>query len=161
MTQDEVLDALEDSRETFLDAIDGLNDEAMLQPGVVGDWSIKDILSHLIAWEAELIKLLWQAQQGEKPTTAHFTNLKVDDLNASWHTLTQDRPLERVMADFQSVRKQTVRRVEGFEPEDFDNPTRYHWLMGQTLSDWIKSDSFGHEKEHAEQVMRWREAKGL
>ena len=36
MTKDEIFDALEDDRENFLDAIDGLSDEELQLPGVVG-----------------------------------------------------------------------------------------------------------------------------
>jgi len=63
MTKDEILDALEDERENLIDAIEGLSDLDLLEAGVVEDWSIKDILAHLSAWEAELVKLLWQARQ--------------------------------------------------------------------------------------------------
>ena len=40
----------------------------MIQPGVVGQWSLKDILVHLTLWEAELVTLLFQARQGQKPS---------------------------------------------------------------------------------------------
>ena len=73
MTKDELLDALEEERENFMEAIAGLSDEELEQPGASGEWSVKDVLSHLSMWEAELIKLLWQARKGQKPTTIHFS----------------------------------------------------------------------------------------
>ncbi|HEX7973077.1 MAG TPA: ClbS/DfsB family four-helix bundle protein [Anaerolineales bacterium] len=137
MNKDEIMDALEDEREKFLDAIDGLPDEALQEAGVVGDWSIKDVMAHLIAWETELIKLLWQAQQGQKPTSAHFGSTSMDDLNAAFYQETRDRPLDRVMADFQAVRKQTSRRVDAFSDADLNNPQRYPWLDGRPLWSWV------------------------
>lgn len=161
MNKDEVLDALEDSREQFLDAIEGLPDEALEEEGVVGQWSIKDLMSHVIAWEAELVKLLWQAQQGEKPTTVHFSKKSVDDTNAAWYKETHERPLERVVADFQGVRRQTERRVAGFSSKDLTDPQRFPWLGEEPLWKWISNDSFGHEAEHAEQIRQWRSQRGL
>lgn len=161
MTKDEILDALEDEREKFLDAIDGLSEEAMLEPGVVGEWSIKDILCHLSMWEAEMVKILWQTAQDEKPATAHFTQTNVDITNAAWQQNAQDRPLERVLADFQAVRKQTARRVEAFEDEELEDPQRAPWQKGVPLWQWIASDSFEHEAEHAAQISAWRAQRGL
>jgi hypothetical protein len=160
MTKDEILDALEDEREKFLDAIQGLSDEAFQEPGVVGEWSIKDVLSHLSAWEAELVKLLWQAKQGINPASAHFSGKSVDELNAAWYVEFQNRPLEPVQADFQAVRRQTERRVEAFSDTDLNDPGRYSWLKGHPLWEWVASDSFEHEAEHAAQIRTWRDQTG-
>jgi hypothetical protein len=156
MTKDEILEALEDEREKFLDAIEGLSDEALQEPGMVGEWSVKDVLSHLIAWEAELVKLLWQAKQGIDPGSAHFGGKSVDELNAAWYAEFQARPLEQVQADFQAVRRQTERRVEAFLDKDLNDPGRYPWLEGHPLWEWVAGDSFEHEAEHAAQIRAWR-----
>ncbi len=161
MNKQELVAALESGRTEFLKIIEGLPEEKMLEPGVVGDWSVKDILAHLSRWEAELVTLLFQAQQGDKPTTAHMNDISVDELNAQWHAQTQDRPLDRVMVDWQGVRKQTIRRVEALADRDLNNPKRFDWLDGRPLVDWIASDSTKHEAEHAEQIRAWRARLGL
>jgi hypothetical protein len=161
MTQDEILDALEDQREAFLEAIDGLSDEQLEQPGVVGQWSIKDIMFHLTLWEAELVKLLWQAVQGVQPTTAHFSKTPVDELNAAWSAQFPGRTLEQVIDDFAGVRKQTSRRVTAFKDADLASSQRYPWQKGYPLWVWIAEDSFKHEAEHTAHIRQWREAQGL
>ena len=161
MTQDEILDALEDERENFLEAIDGLSDEQLQEPGVVGDWSVKDIMFHLTMWEAELVKLLWQAAQGIKPTTAHFSKTPVDELNAAWSVQSPGRTLEQVIDDFAGVRKQTSRRVSAFKDKDLTDPQRFSWLKDHPLWVWIAEDSFKHEAEHTAQIHAWREVRGI
>ena len=161
MTKDEILDALEDERENLIDAIEGLSDEDMLESGVVGDWSIKDILAHLSAWEAELVKLLWQARQGQPPSGIYASGVPVDEINVVWSQAARSRPLERVMDDFISVRKQTVRRVEPFLDTDLTDPQRWPWLNGHPLWEWIATDSFQHEAEHAAQIKEWRSKRGI
>ena len=161
MTQDEILDALEDQREAFLEVIDGLSDEQIDQPGVVGDWSVKDIMFHLTLWEAELVKLLWQAAQGVQPTTAHFDKTPVDELNAAWSLQSRNRTLEQVIDDFAGVRKQTSRRLEAFKDKDLNDPQRYPWLENHPLWVWIAEDSFKHEAEHLAQIQQWREAQAI
>jgi hypothetical protein len=161
MTQDEILDALEDGREKFLDAIEGLPDEAMRESGVCGDWSMKDLLSHLSRWEAELVKLLWEASQGDQPDTVHFGKTSIDEMNAIWHKDSAGRPLERVMEDFIAVRKQTNRRVQAFSDEDLNDPQHFAWQRSEPLWKWVASDSFGHEEEHLAQVQEWRSRRAL
>lgn len=156
MTKDEITDALEDGRELFLDAIDGLSDEEMQTAGVVGDWSIKDIMIHISAWEAELVKLLWQIKQGQKPTTMHFSDRQVDEVNQEWFVAYHARPFERVMDDFAAVRKQTARRLEGYSEEELNNPQGYGWLNGHPLWEWVAEDSYQHEAEHTAQIRAWR-----
>jgi hypothetical protein len=159
MKKDELLNALEEQREKFLEAIDGLSNEELIEPGVVGDWSVKDIIFHLSMWEADLIKLLWQLSQGEKPSTAYFTNSSVDETNAAWQEISKTRSLDQTLADFEAVRKQTYRRVSAIPDKDLIDPDRYEWLEGDPLWKWIAGDSFEHEIEHAAQIRMWRRNK--
>jgi hypothetical protein len=155
MNKKEVLAALEDSHEKLTEAIEGLSEAEMIQPGAAGDWSIKDLLAHLSRWEAEVVKLLWQAQQGLRPTTLLNSEEPTDEVNARWQQEDQDRPLERILLDFHGVREQTLRRIEHFTDKDLVDPNRYPWLDGKPLWEWIAPDSFGHDLEHLAQIRAW------
>ena len=39
-------------------AFQGLSHDALLEPGVVGPWSIRDVLVHVATWEEEAMKAL-------------------------------------------------------------------------------------------------------
>ncbi|MEK6572795.1 MAG: ClbS/DfsB family four-helix bundle protein [Chloroflexota bacterium] len=157
MNKSELISTLEASRKTLLVTIDGLSDEEMTRPGAMGDWSVKDLLSHLTAWEAELVTMLAQARQGKKPPFADVSSSQTDALNAQWHNETKDRPLERVLIDFHGVRKQTVKQVESFSDEELNDPKLYKWLKDSPLWKWIANETFEHEAEHTEQIIQWRE----
>ena len=161
MTKDEILDALEDNRENLLEALEGLSDAAMLEVGVVGDWSVKDLLAHISAWEAELVKLLWQAHQGQQPTGIYFKGVPIDEINAVWSEAAKSRPLDRVLDDFISVRKQTILQLQHFSDQDLTDPQRYSWAKRHPLWEWIAENSFDHEAEHAVEIRAWREQRGL
>jgi hypothetical protein len=156
----DMLSSLKTSREAMLEALDGLSDEGMHTPDVIGEWSIKDILVHLSLWEAELVTLLWQARQGRKPTTAQLSPETVDELNARWYVMHKDRALAQVMDDFQAVRHQTARRVDGFTEDELGDPNLFPWLDGEPLEHWIEEDSYGHEAEHMAQIVAWRASRG-
>jgi hypothetical protein len=161
MNQDEILDALEDVRERFFEAIEGLPTGALHEPGVVGEWSIKDVMAHICMWEAELVKFLWQTAQGEKPSTLHFTDIDVDVVNKEWQEQVEARSLEQILGDFRSVRDQTERRLGTFSDTDLNDPQRFSWLGGKPLWEWIENDSYGHEAEHIEQIVNWRQKKEM
>jgi uncharacterized protein (TIGR03083 family) len=161
MNKPEILAALEESREAFLDAIEGLSEDDMQQSGVIPDWSVKDLLAHLTRWEAELVKLLWQAGRDQKPTSMHFASTNVDETNARWFNEYKSRALERVLEDFHSVRNQTLRRVDDLPEKAFEDANFYTWLGGEPLWKWVAGDSFEHEAEHAGQIRAWRERLGI
>lgn len=156
MEKSKILSALKEEREKFMKTIDGLTDEDMQQPGAAGSWSVKDVISHLNQWEAEMVRLLFEIRQGQKPSSAHFSGRETDQLNSEWQQEAASRPLDRVLADFQAVRKQTIRRTQEFSQQDLSDPNRFPWLRGQPLEDWIAGDSFEHEAEHAAQISEWR-----
>jgi hypothetical protein len=162
MKKSEILSALETGREEIMGLIEGLSSEEMEAPGVVDLWSVKDILLHLSLWEGELVKLLWQAKQGQQPTSAQLSMLlsSEDEINARWQQMGAKRSLDQVLQDFHAVRSQTRKRVEAFTDEDLANPKRYSWLGGKALWEWIEGDSFGHEAEHAAQIRAWLERRG-
>ena len=159
MKKTELLHLLESERERFLDAIDGLSEEEMIHPGVCGEWSLKDLLSHLSRWEGETILMLWQIGQGAKPTTAHFTQKHVDETNRKWFEEARDRSLEHVLADFHAVRNQIALRLEDFTEKDLNDPRRYNGFKGVPLWEWIANNSYEHEAEHIQDVLNWRKIK--
>ena len=159
MKKSEILLALTEGRETFLEAIQGLSGKDVEEPGVIDDWSVKDIIIHLTRWEAELVKLLWQANQGITPTTIHFDPSSVDETNAQWYKDSQSRPFKIARDDFLGVRKQTIRRVEALSNEELTDPHYYPWLKAQPLWKWIANESFEHEAEHEAEIRDWRKKK--
>jgi len=159
MNKDEILDALEDSREATLELLDEVPEQEWEKAGVMGDWSVKDILYHLTMWEAELVKMLWQINQGEPPSTALQDNIPEDERNAQWKIQAQTRTIDQVLSDFEGVRKQTSRRLQSIPEKAFEDEKYYPWLQGRPLWKWIADSSFQHETEHTLAVKQWVEKK--
>jgi len=161
MEKKEIIEKLKNSRAAFLDAIDGLSDDAMLEPGVVGEWSVRDLLVHLTLWEAGLVTLLFHIKEGRKPPPDEKAAETMDQKNARWHAENKDRPLDLARADFIAVRKQTLRRVRALTQAEFEKADKLAWLEGAPLSKWIASDTFDHEAEHIQQIRAWRARRGV
>lgn len=157
MKKETIISKLTTGRQEILGLLEEFSQDEMEIPGVVERWSLKDLLVHLTRWEAELIKLLWQAQGGNQPTTVHFIQDNADKINERWFQESLSRPFEVVWKDFLAVREQTLRRVKAFSERDLNDAQRFKWLGGGALWEWIAEDSFTHEAEHAEHIREWKE----
>ncbi len=160
MNKSDLLASLETSRHNLLVAFDGLSDDDLTQPGANGDWSVKDVLAHIAAWEAELVTLLVrEVKRGQKPKILGISDAKVEELNQQWYLENKDRLLERVLADFHGVRKQLIRQVSEWDANDLTDPTRYKWRAGKSLADYIADYANGHDQEHIEALQAWRKSR--
>jgi len=158
MTATELIAHMEATRTDMDNALAGLTDAQLTEPGVVGDWTVKDILAHLTAWEVELVTVLGQFGRGQKPRPVPWADEEVEALNAKWHVEYQSRPLERVLEDFEAVRLQTIRQVERLTPADLATPRP--WIHGHTLTELIRIETYEHEAEHVAHLRQWRAARG-
>ena len=61
MSEDQVkklLNRLDTAWAAFKESYAGVPDAQLMEPGVIGDWSVKDILAHVTIWEEEALKHL-------------------------------------------------------------------------------------------------------
>ncbi|MEW5987392.1 MAG: DinB family protein [Chloroflexota bacterium] len=148
MDGSQIQERLELSREELLLAIESLPDEALLEPGAAGDWSVRDVLGHLTNWEAELVTALLRLKRGQKPDHLLAAMSDRDAYNAGRATEVQQRDLDQVFTDFQNVRIQLEEWLVEFGDRDLSNPARYPALAGRPLWQVIAENSFEHEAEH-------------
>jgi uncharacterized protein (TIGR03083 family) len=68
-----LLELIRAERVRLDETIGGLSDDQLTEPGVVGDWSVKDILAHLSAWERRLAqRVKGQPETGSELGTPAF-----------------------------------------------------------------------------------------
>jgi len=49
---------VDDAWEAFNESYTGLSDVQLMEPGITGTWSVRDILAHVTTWEEEALKHL-------------------------------------------------------------------------------------------------------
>src|SRR5690606_28455768 len=104
MNGDELQEQLENIRSRLLESIAELEDEALLQPGAVGSWSVRDLLFLLSNWESELVTALRQIESGKKPQRLLKALADRDAYNRERLEEIPDRDLDQVFDDLQAVR---------------------------------------------------------
>jgi hypothetical protein len=133
-----------------------LDQDQVTTAGVNGDWSIKDILAHIVTWQQVLVDRLQAATRGEKPATLlDGTEEEVDRLNAQFYEESKGRPFAQVLADFRTSYWQIVEIVQTISDEELTDPHRFAWMGGEPLWRLIAGDTYGHYPEHIESIQEW------
>ena len=148
MNRDEILDELDRVREELLVTIEPLPDEALLESGVMGEWTMADILAHLVVWESEMVTALLHIDQGKTPARLLEAFDDVDGYNALRYQENKGRDLDRIFEDLIGVRVQLEEWLSEFGDKELNDPKRYPWSKGLPLWHIIAENSFRHEEEH-------------
>ena len=125
----------------------GLPDAELLEPGVVGEWSVKDVLAHVTTWEQEALKQLPLIVAGGRPPR-YAASGGIDAFNA--RMTEQKRGL--ALAEVRRQHDETHRRLL-----DFVRSAPEEQLIGETrFRRRLRLDTYGHYPLHAEAIRTWR-----
>ncbi len=106
---EKLLTRLETAWAAFKESYAGVPDSRLMEPGVMGDWSVKDILAHVTTWEEEALKHLPLIVEGGRPPR-YVTYGGIDAFNA--RMTEQKRALS--LSDVQAQLDDTHQRLIDF-----------------------------------------------
>ena len=159
-TKPQLLESIEREWANLQSALDGLDEEQMLMPGVVGDWSLKDVLAHIAVWQSHLVTAMFKAARGFTPETFE-TDAEVDRWNRQRYIEQQARTFEQIWDDLDSSYRQLLKRLETWTEEMLFDSKRFKWMKGQPFARFVEGDSSEHYAEHAGQIRAWRKQHGF
>jgi len=156
MDKASILDELRSKYAALAGILAPLDEAQMTTSGVIGDWSIKDILAHMSAWQQRLLAWLYAARHNEEPTISGPDSVEeMDRLNEQFYKENRSRPLADVLGDFRSSYLQIVEAVQALPEEDLIDPHRFAWSNGDSLRQIIAGDTYDHYQEHQQQIEAW------
>jgi hypothetical protein len=153
-TVTELLDRLAREREPLERAGVDLSDEALVATS--GEWSVKDQLAHVAAWERRLIGEV----RGDHVIARfgldeiEFSTMNGDVLNAMLHARHRDDPSAMVRAEFQAAGEALRATLAELSDADLMQPVRPDDPHVETLVDLIAWDTFWHYPEHVAAIAR-------
>jgi hypothetical protein len=149
---EQLLDALDSSREQLLVALDLLPDEALLAPHTIGDWSVADLLVQQTAWESELVTGLMRISQGKKPARLLAALQNKEEYGRLRYEENKGRDLDRIFADLPQVRVQVEEWLEEFSEKQLSKKGHFSWLKNRSLADLIAQLTYEQERRYLPQV---------
>jgi hypothetical protein len=127
-----------------------LGEEAMCKPGAQDDWSVKDLLCHLSAWEKYLLDRLSYVLSGQTPRYPVMQTWEdVHRFNAQVFEQNKDRPLTSVVIEFRSLYRGVMKVLEALDDELLNQPYSYDFSADKlTLLQLIRANTYEHYREH-------------
>jgi hypothetical protein len=148
MNRQQLLKKLDKAWMEFKESYAGLSDARLTEPGVVGDWSVKDILAHVTWWEEEALKYLPLIIQQGTPPRYSTQYGGIDAFNALMTERRQDLSLAGVLQQQQETHRRLVDYLESVPEEQFTRETRFRHRL--------RLDTYRHYPEHAKAIREWR-----
>jgi len=154
MRKSELLNGLQGEYQQWEALLDQIGDARMNQGGVIGHWSIKDIVAHLTGWRRRTVARLHAAQRSEPdPPPPWPAHLQTDDeINAWIYESNHGRSVREVLDESHQVFQQLLAAIEGL-PDEVLMDVQHHlpWLEGNPFS---PAGIFAHFHDEHEQDMR-------
>jgi hypothetical protein len=150
----ELLDGLQAARDDFLVAMADIDPALRLTPGLVEDWSARDLLAHVGYWTGHAAESLHRAEQGELSEFGR-DELSVDDRNAVVTRVARETDYATVASREQSAYEAFVERLRAVDPESLGDRD----ADGDTLEEIIGFDGAEHYREHTLDIRAWFDGK--
>ncbi len=148
MKKAKLLEKLDKSWADFNDSFSGLTEAQMMEPGVTGDWSVKDILAHVICWEEEALKYLPLVLLGERPPRYSLLYGGIDAFNTIMTEKFRSLPLADVINQLDQTHQRLVEYVRTISDEYFISETRFRHRL--------RLDTYSHYPIHTRAICEWR-----
>ena len=116
MNRRQLLRRLDAAWAAFQESYTGLSDAELMERGVTGDWSVRDILAHVSTWEEEALKHLPLILEGGTPPRYSVAYGGIDAFNARMTAEKAHRSLSAVRRELDETHRRLVDFVQAVPP---------------------------------------------
>ncbi len=151
MDKSGLLKRLEKAWEELKDSYADLGEQELLESGVTGDWSVKDIVAHVSSWEEEALTYLPVILEGGKPPKYSVLYGAIDTFNARMTQENRKLSLSEVIQRRDFIHAKLLEFIGEVQQEYFLKENRFRRRL--------RLDTYGHYREHAQAIKNWKERK--
>jgi hypothetical protein len=130
-------------------ALAGISEPAMLDR-IDDEWTRKDVVAHLEAWERRAIELLERLRAGDPL----IERIETDELNGRWFARDRERSLADVLAGERAAYDAMLGTIAGASDEELFDGGHFVWTEGDPFAHWFRANGDEHVDEHLEQLTR-------
>jgi hypothetical protein len=142
---------MEQSRHATLAFLSRLPDEALVRPRTQGQWSIKDVLTHIAAWEEEGTRRLELIARG-RGHGIHFYNdpHEIDRFNARVIAASRRTQLHVLLRRLARTRDRLTGALTRLPRRALRDPSHEYAVV-----EWLPEFAWTHEQAHLREIMIW------
>jgi hypothetical protein len=152
-TRQQLLNRLDRAWLAFAESCAGLSDQELLEPGVTGAWSVRDIIAHVTTWEEEALKHLPLILRGEKPPRYSVTYGGIDAFNAKSTEQKRTLSLPELLRQRDDVHRRLIELIENAPEDHLSGKARFRHRL--------RLDTYSHYPKHTEAIRKWRERRRI
>ena len=139
------------SRRETLAFVRRLPEADMLQPRTIGDWSVKDVLGHLLACDEETADRFRLIARGRADRIKWFDSMAyANRFNARTVARLRRVGLRTVLRQMARVRADLVRAFRRLPTASLRDPSHAYPVV-----DWLAAPGWSHERDHLSEVRAW------
>lgn len=156
----QIIKRLQTERKRLEQNFSSLSRDDMLQAGVVGKSSVKDVLAHLADWEARMPLWIGAARSGnpvESPEPG-LTWKQLGILNQRIYEAHRNQSLEEVLEYFRVTYKRFMDMVEAMPEDEMLTRGRYAFIGKGAVYDWLKGYA-NHDLWGKRKIREWMKAR--
>jgi hypothetical protein len=149
MDKRQLLRRLDDAWSEFRHSYADLDEATLVEPGVAGEWSVRDLIAHVTTWEEEALKHLPDVLAGIRPPRYSVTYGGIDAFNAEMMRRKRDLSVEELLQHADDVHGRLVALVEGVSDHEVTHETRFRRRL--------RLDTYSHYPLHTQAIQQWRQ----
>ena len=156
MDKEEIFGRLNQCRQALLDTLEKIPQEELASEIVEGQWTIREILCHLTAWERTVLDPLFGFVQVDE-----FNPAIIDDhdlWNQEQTALRADLDFHQVLEELEDTRKLLIDEVSLLTAEQWDQVLPAPW-GGQGCIANLLCGLVWHENEHLQTIQFWHQTR--
>ena len=156
LNQGAVLRFFREDHRKLKQTIGKLSESQILNDIVMGDWTVKDVIAHIAAWNWEIAKSIDEVLERKAPW---YLTKGETAFNMAEVAKRRDWPLSRVLEEWEQSFDSLIHRMEEITAEEWNFETGLVWADGSVVT--IESlfryryRGEGHEGGHALQIQEY------
>jgi uncharacterized protein (TIGR03083 family) len=156
MTKAKLIETLRAKRAEWDAVLAEVPEDQMTEPGVAGEWSVKDMITHLTHYERWFADRLHEYLRGESYTPTEMDRMDFDERNDRIFQQNRNRPLPEVLAESRQVFQRLLEGVQAHAEEFLIEPQQFEGVA-EPLTVWklLRGDVYEHYGEHVASVKNW------
>ena len=133
----------------FEESYAGLADDRLLETGVRGEWSVRDIIAHVTKWEEEVLTHIPILMAGGRPPQYSVRYGGINAFNVVMTERTRGLSILQVRARQERTHGKIAEFIDSVPKSQFKEETRFRRRL--------RWDNYGHYPKHAAAIWAWRE----
>lgn len=153
-TPHDLVGELTDARAEVMRAVDAVDPASQATPGLIGDWSVRDLLAHLGYWAGHAVEAIHAAEDG-RPGEHGLDEPPTDEVNDTVVRIARQTPLDAVRKREAASFEALVTWLGRMEPTLLD----VQLGDGSTVEEAVRGEGVDHYREHAAELRSVLEAR--